>query len=81
LLPQREILLLLIFHCHPTSLGQGYTQPMNDYKRLYLELKSRWKEYSILQEQLRKDRRIILLCACIVCLLIGPMAGIGGNQW
>ena len=48
---------------------------MDTYKQRYLDLISRWKEYSLLQEQLRKDRRIILLCACVVCLLIGFMAG------
>ena len=52
-----------------------YTQPMDTYKQRYLDLISRWKEYSLLQEQLRKDRRIILLCACVVCLFIGFMAG------
>ena len=43
-----------------------YTQPMDTYKQRYLDLISRWKEYSLLQEQLRKDRRIILLCACFL---------------
>ena len=28
---------------------------MDTYKHRYLELISRWKEYSVLQEQLRKD--------------------------
>ena len=48
---------------------------MDTYKQRYLELISRWTEYSEIEEQLRKDRRIILLCACVVCLLIGFMAG------
>jgi len=48
---------------------------MDTCKQRYLEIKSRWEENSRLQEQLRKDRRIILLCACVVCLLIGFMAG------
>jgi hypothetical protein len=48
---------------------------MNDYNHRYLELKSRWHEYYLLQVQLRKDRRIILLCACVLCLFVGFMAG------
>ena len=48
---------------------------MDDYKHRYLYLKSRWEEYSLLQVQLRKDRRIILLFACVLCLFVGFMAG------
>ncbi len=52
-----------------------YTQPMDDYTHSYLNLQSRCHEYSLLQMQLRKDRRIILLCACVLCLFIGFIAG------
>lgn len=48
---------------------------MDDYKHRYLYLKSCWEEYSQLQLQIKKDRRIILLCACVLCLFIGFMAG------
>jgi len=54
------------FRQQPSHLSV-YTQPMRIYKQRYLELKPRWKEY-YLQVQLRKARRIILLCACVLCL-------------
>jgi hypothetical protein len=41
-----------------------YTRPMDTYKQGYLEPKSRWEENYLLQVQPRRDRRIILLCAC-----------------
>jgi len=45
------------------------------YKDHYLELRSRWREYSDLQHQLKKNRRVILFCSCVVCLIIGFTAG------
>ena len=48
---------------------------MDTYKDHYLALRSRWKEYSDLQQQLKKNRRVILFCSCVLCLFIGFMAG------
>jgi len=48
---------------------------MDTYKHRYLDLKSRWKQYYELQEQLRKNHRVILLCSCVLCLFIGFMTG------
>ena len=38
---------------------------MDDYKRRYIELKSRWEEYCLLQVQLRKDRKVIYITSCL----------------
>ena len=48
---------------------------MDTYKHRYLELKSRWEEYDLLQVRLRKDRRVIYFTSCAACLLIGFIVG------
>jgi hypothetical protein len=49
---------------------------MDTYKHRYLDLKTRWKEYYELQEQLKKNRRVILITSCLGFLLLGFIAGI-----
>jgi hypothetical protein len=48
---------------------------MDTYKHRYLELKAKWDSYYDLQQRQKKNRRVILLCSCVLCLIIGFMAG------
>ena len=48
---------------------------MDTYKDRYLELRSSWRQYYDLQQQLKKNRRVILFCSSVLCLIIGFMAG------